>query len=87
MLIKSGYTASAFAGVIEVENADLQKVTDCLKQLHSKSKLTNTELALSVPEKSIEKYDDYLSESLLTEGYGQKYFDIQSTVAWIKDNL
>lgn len=87
MLIKSGYTASAFAGVIEVENASQRVVSDCLRNICSENSLTNTELATSVSEKSIEKYDDYLSERLLTEGYGQKYFDVKSTIAWINSNL
>lgn len=87
MLIKSGYKASAFAGAIEIENTEMQKVIECLKQICLKNNLTNTELAEFIPEKSIEKYDDYLPESLLTEGYGRKYFDVQSTVIWIKNNL
>jgi ATP-dependent Lhr-like helicase len=87
MLIKSGYTASAFAGVIEVENASQRAVSDCLRNICSENSLTNTELATAVSEKSIEKYDDYLSERLLTEGYGQKYFDVKSTIAWINSNL
>ncbi len=84
MLIKSGYTASAFAGVVEIEKSNLQEVTDCLKQLSQQKSFTNTGLAMSVPEKNIEKYDEALPESLLTEGYGQKYFDVKNTVLWLK---
>lgn len=87
MLVKSGYTATAFAGVIEVEKTTLQKVMDCLKAFCEKNSLTNTELAMYVPEKSIEKYDDFLPESLLIEGYGQKYFDIHSSIMWLKKHL
>lgn len=84
MLIMDGYSASAFAGVIEVEKANLKKVQQYLVKLSKENTLTNTELAKYVAEKSIEKYDDYLPETLLTEGYGQKYFDIDKTKEWLK---
>ncbi|HIF26248.1 MAG TPA: DEAD/DEAH box helicase [Micavibrio sp.] len=87
MLVKSGYTASAFAGVIEVEKTTMQKVMDCLKAFCEENNLTNTELAMYVSEKSIEKYDDFLPESLLIEGYGQKYFDIDSSIMWLKEKI
>ena len=87
MLVKSGYTASAFAGVIEVEKTTLQNVMDCLKAFCEKNSLTNTELAMYVPEKSIEKYDNFLPESLLIEGYGQKYFDVKAAFLWLQNNL
>lgn len=87
MLVKSGYTASAFAGVIEVENTSERLVSEFLINICSENSLTNNSLATVVSDKSIEKYDDYLSEYLLTEGYGQKYFDVESTKAWINRNL
>lgn len=84
MLIMDGYSASAFAGVIEVEKANLKNVQQYLVKLSKENTLTNTELAKYVAEKSIEKYDDYLPETLLTEGYGQKYFDLYKTTEWLK---
>ena len=84
MLVKSGYKASTFAGVIEVEKTTLKKVIDCLKAFCEKNSLTNTELATYVPEKNIEKYDGFLPEPLLIEGYGQKYFDVENTILWLK---
>ena len=84
MLVKLRYTASTFAGVIEVKKITLQKVIDCLKVLCEKNSLTNTELAMYVTKKSIEKYDNFLPESLLIEGYGQKYFDVENAILWLK---
>ncbi len=42
-------------------------------------------LAEIVPEKALEKFDDLLPENLLTEGYGLRMFDIESTSEWLKD--
>jgi ATP-dependent helicase Lhr and Lhr-like helicase len=41
------------------------------------------ELAALVPEKEIEKYDEYLPESLLEEGYGRRAFDVSGAFYWI----
>ncbi len=87
MLTKEGYTTSTFAGVIEVEKAQLNDVHDYFRKLVLKPAPTNTELAMLAPEKSIEKYDDYLPETLLTEGYGQKAFDVDNTIKWLKQAL
>lgn len=87
MLIKSRYEIHVFAGVIEVETIDLQGVKECLKKLYQQNSLTNTELAISVPEKKTDKYDEFLPESLLIEGYGQKYFDIDNSMLWLKEQL
>lgn len=84
MLIKSGYKAIPYAGVIEVEKASLQEVTDCLKTLCEKNNFTNTSLATFMPVKSIEKYDEFLPEDLLDEGNGQKYFDVENSLIWLK---
>ena len=84
MLVKSGCKPYTLAGVIEVEKTTLKKVIDCLKAFCEKNNLTNTELATYVPEKRIEKYDYFLPESLLIEGYGQKYFDIENAILWLK---
>lgn len=87
MLIRSGHKTSAFAGIIEVEKVGLQEVKKCLKELCQQNNLTNTELAMFVPEQKTEKYDKFLPKSLLAEGYGQKYFDIDNSILWLKEQL
>jgi ATP-dependent Lhr-like helicase len=44
-----------------------------------------TELAgiLSIQQKLNEKYDEYLPEDLLTEGYGRKAFNSRAAKQWI----
>ncbi|MNE71118.1 hypothetical protein D3C80_1669630 [compost metagenome] len=46
-----------------------------------------SELAADVPEKYLDKYDDYLPESLLTKGYGAKAYDIEGTQIWLQNNM
>lgn len=87
MLIKAGHKTSAFAGVIEVEKANSREVKSCLKELYQQNNITNTDLAMFVPEKKTEKYDEFLPKSLLTEGYGQKYFDVDNSILWLKEHL
>ena len=43
-----------------------------------------TELAESVPNKMIEKFDEYLPEDLLNIGYGAKAFDIDGLNDWLQ---
>jgi ATP-dependent Lhr-like helicase len=87
MLVKAGHAASAFAGIVEVEKTNSQTVIESLKKLCLKGTLTNTELANIVPEKVVDKYDDLLPEALLIEGYGQKYFDVDNSILWLKKHL
>ena len=51
--------------------------------------LDETELAgtLSLNQKIIEKYDEYLPDDLLTECYGLKAFNSRITKQWILSNL
>ncbi|MBL6735426.1 MAG: DEAD/DEAH box helicase, partial [Shewanellaceae bacterium] len=84
MLMKSGYTASAFAGVIEVEKTTLPEVINCLKTICEENSMTNTDLAMGVPNIKVEKYDDALPECLLIEGYGQRCFDVKNAILWLK---
>lgn len=84
LLLQHGFEAGAFAGVIEVENATLKSIISCLQHLVELGLPSESELAKLVPEKQIEKYDDYLPEQLLTEGYGNRSFDIPNATKWIK---
>jgi ATP-dependent helicase Lhr and Lhr-like helicase len=83
MLTRMGYQASAFAGVIEIEKTDAKKVRDSLFSLLDDELPLAIELASMVPEKMIEKYDEYLPEALLDEGFGRRAFDIDGALLWI----
>ncbi|MBU9824385.1 DEAD/DEAH box helicase [Rahnella perminowiae] len=87
LLMRSGFKASSFAGVIEIEHASLSSVQHALKEMQLSGLPSESELAADVPEKSLDKYDDYLPESLLTKGYGAKAYDTEGTQIWLQKNM
>ena len=82
IVIKNGYEASNFGGVIEIKKGTESEIANLLKKV-VRTKPTNMELARSAKNKKVEKYDEFLSEDLLNEGYGAKAFDIDNTINWI----
>ena len=70
-------------GVIEVEKTSVEEIKCFLSQLMKTELPSNSELASLVKEKSIEKYDEYLPEQLLNEGYGYRAFDTIETFRWL----
>ena len=78
------FTAGAFAGVIEVEKAAVDDVVEVLKDFQADVTISAEALAESIVEKAIDKFDEYLPENLLTQGYGARAFDIDN--AKIKTN-
>lgn len=87
LLMRSSFKASSFAGVIEIEHASLSSVQHALKEIQLSGLPSASELAADVPEKYLDKYDDYLPESLLTKGYGAKAYDIEGTQIWLQNNM
>lgn len=87
LLMRRRFKASSFAGVIEIEHASLSSVQHALKEMQLTGLPSESELAADVPEKYLDKYDDYLPESLLTKGYGAKAYDIEGTQIWLQKNI
>lgn len=89
MLIKGGFTATCFAGVIEVQEAAPEDVINYLVDVSNDVFPDETELAqvLLEHQKHIEKYDEYIPEPLLSEGYGKKAFSSEEAKRWIQINL
>ncbi|GKV80554.1 MULTISPECIES: DEAD/DEAH box helicase [Pectobacterium] len=87
LLMRSSFKASSFAGVIEIEHASLSSIQHVLKEMQLSGLPSASELAADVPEKYLDKYDDYLPESLLTKGYGAKAYDIEGTQIWLQNNM
>lgn len=89
LLIRSGFICSNFSGVIEIQNSNADNIKNCLLDLANKELPDESELAqtLSIQQKLIEKYDEYLPEDLLTEGYGRKAFNSKATQHWILNQL
>lgn len=72
----------SFAGIIEAYGMTADQVTDALIRF-SETTISEAELAERVPEKLTEKFDGWLPDELLSEGYGAKFFDIRGTQDWI----
>ncbi|AFR02904.1 ATP-dependent helicase [Pectobacterium carotovorum subsp. carotovorum] len=87
LLMRSSFKASSFAGVIEIDDASVPTVQHALKQMLFSGLPSESELAADVPEKYLDKYDDYLPESLLAKGYGAKAYDIEGTQIWLQKNI
>lgn len=84
LLIMNGYEAGAYAGVIEVSKASITHVTATLLSIVEKELPSAQELAYSVLEKRVDKFDEFLPEDILSLGYGAKAFDIQNTKNWLE---
>ncbi|GGO76781.1 ATP-dependent helicase [Marinobacterium nitratireducens] len=75
-----------FAGIIEVPGMTKKQVVDSFTRF-SYATITEAKLAERVADKLTEKFDEWLPEELLNEGYGAKFFDISATKAWIQDSV
>ncbi|PWD67315.1 DEAD/DEAH box helicase [Pectobacterium versatile] len=87
LLMRSSFKASSFAGVIEIDDASVPTVQHALKQMLFSGLPSESELAADVPEKYLDKYDDYLPESLLAKGYGAKAYNIEGAQIWLQKNI
>lgn len=85
MLMQADFSVDVSAGVIEVEGALLSNVDKALTSFISLSNTSNADLAKPAKNKDIEKYDHFLPEELLNLSYGEKAFDVKSTIEWLLD--
>ena len=83
LLLQQGFNVEIYAGVICIANSELSDIEQFLSTL-SERVLTANEIATTVPDKIVEKYDEYLPEELLTASYGSKMFDIEAMREWLK---
>lgn len=82
LLIMNGYEAGAYAGVIEVSKTSLSDVAASLRSLSMNALPNAAELADSVLEKRVDKFDEFLPEKIISLGYGAKAFDLSRTKSW-----
>lgn len=82
MLLKLKVTAVAGYGVIEILHSTVDDIREVLRKL-SNMEVTAEELASIVPNKVIEKYDEFLPNELLIQDYGKKSFRIDEVKSWI----
>lgn len=89
LLIRRGFVCSNFAGVIEVQNSNADDIKNSLLDLVNYGLPDETALAetLTIQQKMVEKYDEYLPENLLTEGFGRKAFNSLGLKQWIISNI
>ena len=87
MLKYSGYEASAYAGIIEINNVNKTKISECLKSIILSPIPSSTDLARAVKNKQTEKFDHLIPEQLLNVSYGAKAFDTEKTVSWLSEVL
>ena len=84
LLMQHDFSTEVYAGVICVHKVDSVQVMRFLQTLAYEPMPCATELAESVPNKIIEKFDEYLPENLLNIGYGAKAFDIDGLNEWLQ---
>ena len=83
LLLYEGFSASSFAGVVEIEKASVGDVSRCLREMCNRNLPSSSDLAKLVPDKYVEKYDEFLPDILLAYGYGKRAFDIRGTENWL----
>lgn len=84
LLIQADFIVEAYAGVIRIDKKSSIQVQQCLQKLATQTLPTATELAETVPNKMIEKFDEYLPDDLLNIGYGAQAFDIVGLKDWLE---
>lgn len=87
LLIQNGFEAGVDAGIVSVENVQLLDVYVVLAKIYESVYPTASELAKTVKEKCIEKYDEYLPEDLLALEFGAKAFDMEGAISVIGNML
>lgn len=84
LLMQHDFSTEVYAGVICVHKVNSFQVIRFLRDLASNNMPSATELAENVPNKMIEKFDEYLPEDLLNLGYGAKAFDTDGLSDWLQ---
>ncbi len=84
LLIMNGYEAGVYAGIIEVSKTSISEVTALLRKLSASELPNETELAHTVFEKKIDKFDEFLPEEIISIGYGAKAFNTCSVKSWLQ---
>jgi len=84
LLAMNGYQIGSYGGIIEIVKASVTDVEQTLRSLAKSELPSATDLARSVPEKRIDKFDEFLPDDILSIGYGAKAFDVDSASFWLR---
>ena len=87
VLIQKGFGAGAFAGIIEVENTLIDHVIGALKSFRDDKTISAIDLADAIAEKTIDKFDEYLPQEILAQGYAARTFDVEKAQVLVKELL
>ena len=87
VLIHKGFGAGAFAGIIEVENTLIDHVIGALKSFRDDKTISAIDLADAIAEKTIDKFDEYLPQEILAQGYAARTFDVEKAQVLVKELL
>lgn len=83
IFIMNNFLVTTFSGIIEIEQTSKAIVLEYFKSILLNGIPKESELAFYVKDKKTEKFDEYLDEQLLNEGYGMKMFDSEQTYSFI----
>jgi ATP-dependent Lhr-like helicase len=76
-LIKLGFSASNEGLSIGVFDTEIEKVIAALRQISEEPAPSETELAKAVKNPLVQKWDEFLPDSLLRKGYGRRRFNVE----------
>jgi ATP-dependent Lhr-like helicase len=79
--------ANAYGGIIEISNCTVDNYFSTIKDFIYNTKPGNTQLANSIPDTLIEKFDIYLPKEIRDIGYGEKYFNVDDAWNWLLSTL
>lgn len=84
LLVQQGFQADHYGGCIEVRHCSPDEVADAFATILRQEPPDESELAVLVAEKRIEKFDYLLPEALLGWGYGARMFDVAGALEWLR---
>ena len=88
LLRQAGLCTGAYGGVIEIENADISQLDEALRYLQREDRRRSAaELAATLANTTVEKYDALLPREIRNIGYGSMYFDIHGAYSFLDELL
>ena len=73
--------------LLKLKKTTVAEVKQTLASALQEGLPSESHLAESIAEKCLEKYDEYLPETLLTQEYGLRAFDVEHVEEWLQGHL
>ena len=87
LLQKHSLKANAYGGIIDISNCTVDEYLSTVKSFIYNTRPNNTQLANSIPDTLVEKFDIYLPKEIRDVGYGEKYFNVDNAWNWLTSTL